>query len=395
MTALAVQPRAELATHTGRPLLTAEQLVIEGQQRQLLHQYVQAHMVEGTDYGTIPGTEKKDKAGNVIGGNKTLLKPGAEKLIELFKCRPEYTIIEKTEDWDKPLFYYLFRCQIVSRENGDIVAEGFGSCSSRESKYRWRNADRRCPVCNAAAIKKSKFPPRSRPNDPPGWYCFDKAGGCSKEFAANDPAIMDQQTGKAENPDVADVVNTVLKMAKKRAAVDASIALARCGDMFTSDMEDIVENAEYATQHRQQAPKNPPPQQWAEPPQEQYPDEPHPDPEEFKAELKRTGQSWANCIAWVSKRTQRQYNAKTKPNEMDLHDARDILDMLKRSPNFKPAKTLKQEYSERIAECDTPEQIADLTERIVQSVEDQTLTAEDAADLDNELVERKRQWGTD
>jgi hypothetical protein len=43
------------------------------------------------------------------------------------------------------------------------------------------------------------------------------------------------------------MVNTILKMAKKRALVDGAIALARCSDIFTQDIEDIVDYETPAT----------------------------------------------------------------------------------------------------------------------------------------------------
>lgn len=214
--------KAPIATARGaRPMILQEALQDEGEQRRLLMQYVSGHMVEGTDYGVIPGTR----------GAKSLLKPGAEKLTDLFRCIPEYEIVERIEDFDRPMFHYLFRCRIISRDSGAIVAEGFGSCNSRESKYRWRNADRTCPNCGKPTIIKGKA------DFGGGWLCFAKKGGCGAKFSDQDPAIASQQVGRVENPDAADAANTILKMAKKRSQVDAVIALARCSEMFTQDIE--------------------------------------------------------------------------------------------------------------------------------------------------------------
>lgn len=212
----------------GRALIVADALTQEGEQRKLLGQYVAQHMTEGVDYGVIPGT-----------ANKALLKPGAEKLTQLFRCIPRFTIEEKIEDWDRQLFYYRFACQILNQD-GQVVAEGVGSCSTYESRYRWRTADRVCPACGKATIKRSKHPPRDDPQGQPGWYCFGKIGGCGANFAAADPAVAGQQTGRVQNPDLIDQANTVLKMAKKRAHVDAAITLARCSDIFTQDVEDLA-----------------------------------------------------------------------------------------------------------------------------------------------------------
>ena len=237
---------SELATidtrNVGRALIVADALAQEDEQRRLLGEYVARHMQEDTDYGVIPGTK-----------NKTLLKPGAEKLTSLFRCVPQFVIEEKIENWETGLFFYRFSCHIVTLDGGNAVAEGVGSCSSYESRYRWRNADRACPECGKAAIKRSKFPPRNAPHEPPGWYCFDKAGGCGANFPHDADVIVSQVTGRVQNPDLADCANTVLKIAKKRSHVDASIALARCSDIFTQDMEDFQTHE--VEQPRQAAPR--------------------------------------------------------------------------------------------------------------------------------------------
>lgn len=218
----------------GRALIAADALHQEEEQRNLLGRYIQTQMQEGTDYGVIPGTK-----------NKTLLKPGAEKLTQLFRCVPRYTIEEKIEDWQTGLFFYRFRCEIVTQADRLTVAEGVGSCSTYESRYRWRNADRTCPACGKSAIIKGKAEYGG------GYLCFKKKDGCGAKFNDNDPAITDQPTGRVQNPDLCDQANTVLKMAKKRALVDASISLARCSDIFTQDAEDMhyPEPARPAAEH--------------------------------------------------------------------------------------------------------------------------------------------------
>ena len=79
------------------------------------------------DYGVIPGTKKK-----------VLLKSGAEKLCEIYGLADEYVIINQVENWETGLFAYTIRCILKSRRDDSIVGEGLGSCSSYESKYRWR-----------------------------------------------------------------------------------------------------------------------------------------------------------------------------------------------------------------------------------------------------------------
>lgn len=208
-----------------RAQLTVGILKEEREQHQVLAQYVKQCMVEGTDYGRIAGSEKP-----------TLLKPGAEKLIDLFGCTPEFTLVPEFchEDFESGFFKYTFRCRILSREKGAVLAEGYGSANSRESRFRWRLAHRKCPVCNKDAIIQGKSEYGG------GWICFKKKGGCGEKYAATDERITSQSVGRVENEDIADLDNTILKMAKKRAQVDGAIALARCSDMFTQDVEDFM-----------------------------------------------------------------------------------------------------------------------------------------------------------
>jgi hypothetical protein len=262
MSTAVAEVRGSRAVAAGRPKLVADTLKDESEQRQLLGEYVKREMVPGTDFGLIPGTDRR-----------SLLKPGAEKLCSLFRCTPRFEIVEKTEDWDKPFFYYLFRVTVETNDGGAVVAEGFGSANSMEGKWRWRNADRKCPECGKPAIKRSKFPPRDNPQAEPGWYCFGKAGGCGANFAAADPAIVGQTAGRVENDDVPTLVNTILKIAKKRALVDAAIALARCSDLFTQDVED-AEGADHDATAKAAGRKAAPPQQTDQPA-----DDPHDDPQ--------------------------------------------------------------------------------------------------------------------
>lgn len=232
------RPQA-VATRSERPLVMAEALKQEAEQRQLLGQYVRDQMKPGEDYGAV-----------VEGGKPGLLKPGAEKLTSLFRCVPQFKEVEIVRDHAKPFYYFEFKCELVSIDTGQVVAEGFGSANSRESKWRYRNADRTCPNCGKATIKKSKNAPRDNPDAVPGWYCWSKIGGCGAQFEANDADITSQVAGKIENPDVADSANTVLKIAKKRSHVDAALGLARCSDLFSQDTEDDENAAPSATSNK-------------------------------------------------------------------------------------------------------------------------------------------------
>lgn len=231
-TQLAPRPVAPIAVKTPRAVMLAAALEEEREQRDLLRRYVDEFMVQGEDYGVVPGTERKDRSGKDR-ARRGLFKPGAEKLMDLFRCRPEYEVMAKEVNHESGLYYYEIRCRAVSRETDTVLNEGVGSASSYESKYRYRNAGRLCPKCQKDTIIKG------REEYGGGWICFAKKGGCGAKWPDGAAEIEGQQTGKVQNPDLADVANTVLKMAKKRAQVDCAIALARVSDMFTQDVEDM------------------------------------------------------------------------------------------------------------------------------------------------------------
>jgi hypothetical protein len=177
---------------------------------------------EGQDYGVIPGTSKN-----------TLLKPGAEKLSRFFGLSPRFRVEKEIENWEaeEPFFYYRVHCTLYRMGTDIIVAEGFGSCNSKEKKYRWRTGERICPNCGEAAIIKGKAEYGG------GWVCWNRKGGCGSKFADNDPAITSQNT-QIINPDMEDLPNTLLKMAKKRAFIDATLTATNASEFYTQDMED-------------------------------------------------------------------------------------------------------------------------------------------------------------
>lgn len=188
---------------------------------QQFQQFVKEYLVENEDFGTIPGTPKP-----------TLLKPGADKLCELYGLADDYAVVQRVEDWDKALFDYEVKCTITSKRTGTLISTGMGSCNSYEKRYRWRDAQRKCPNCGKECIIKGKDEYGG------GWLCFAKKGGCGAKFTDGDPGIVNQAVGKVQNEDVADLKNTILKMAKKRAKIDATLSATRSSGVFTQDIED-------------------------------------------------------------------------------------------------------------------------------------------------------------
>lgn len=185
---------------------------------------------EGLDFGKIPGT----------GDKPTLLLPGMEKLMRALHLRAEYVEKSRIEDFDANLIYYRYECRLIDYETGLCVSTAIGSANSRESKWRWRDQKRTCPKCGKETINRSKFPPKGAPQGTePGWYCYAKAGGCGAEYAASDAQITGQTVGRVENPDIFDQMNTIDKIAQKRALGSAIKGAANVSEFFTVDLEDF------------------------------------------------------------------------------------------------------------------------------------------------------------
>jgi len=160
---------------------------------------VQSKLKPGHDYDTIPGTSKP-----------TLLKPGAEKLLMMFGLTSEYQIIEKIEDYEKGIFAYTMKC--ILSKGGYKITEGVGSCNSKENKYRWRwVSENELPT----GVDKGSLKQRT-----------NRWGNAEYQI---------------ENDEIYSQANTILKMAKKRAQIDATLTVASLSEVFTQDIEDMKE----------------------------------------------------------------------------------------------------------------------------------------------------------
>lgn len=232
-----VEQQASVASRY-KPVMSTDEMI----ERERAIQYLVDHIMrEGVDYGWVPGTKPKEAAKpGEYQAKPTLFKAGAERACAFFGYVPEFTFEKAIEEWTaekygEMLFYYSYRCTL--KKDGHAVGSGLGSASTWESKYRYRNSERTCPQCGKSNIRKSKPKPGQRGE--PGFYCWEKTGGCGATFAADDQEITQQETGKTPNPDIADVVNTVQKMGQKRAYAAATLTATGLSGRFTQDMEDI------------------------------------------------------------------------------------------------------------------------------------------------------------
>lgn len=237
-----------LATRNEYYLAPAADVTVILQAYQTKKDIIEKVLHKELDYGSIPGSTKP-----------ALLKPGAEKLANMFGLAPVFEDIVTVEDWTgkdhngEPFFYYRQKCKLYKGER--LMGSADGSCNSWEKKYRYRQAERVCPQCGKPAIIKGKAEYGG------GWLCFKRKDGCGAKFNDNDPAIIGQEVGQVPNPDVAEQVNTILKMAQKRALVAATLIVTGASDYFTQDVDDFIDASYYEA-----APEPPAQRKPAQPP---------------------------------------------------------------------------------------------------------------------------------
>ena len=161
--------------------------------------------VPGVHYGTIPG----------CGDKHALFQPGAHKLGLLFNLGPEYDIT--ATDTAGEHREYEVTCRLQHRSTGRFVGQGVGTCSTRESKYRYRWEN------TGAEVPKEYWKDRDVEQiGGPGFVARKTAG---KWFIFHRVAH--------DNP--SDYYNTVKKIAKKRAYNDAILTATAASDIFAPD----------------------------------------------------------------------------------------------------------------------------------------------------------------
>lgn len=179
-------------------------------------------MVQGTHYGAV-----------IEGSKPTLLKAGAEMLAMTFRLAPEIEV-EIKEIEGNGHREYVAKCLLRHITTGQVWAHGIGSCTTLESKYRYREelteTNDIVPAEYWEAKNKKNFARAQMILGGKNFIAKKKSSGIWK--------IYKKSENKIENPDIADTYNTVLKMAKKRAQVDATLTALSCSHLFTQDLED-------------------------------------------------------------------------------------------------------------------------------------------------------------
>ncbi len=192
-----------------RALQTRETKPLSAQEisaaKALIQRVMKAVMKQDVHYGIIPGTKKP-----------TLYKPGSEAILSTFRIAviPEIQDLSTADE---------IRYRVLAKgvtPDGTVVGCGIGECSTSEEKYRWRMAV--CP-------EEFDETPESRRR-----VKFQKRYGKIEKI-------------NQVRTEPADLANTVLKMAKKRAQIDLTLTATGASDTFDQDLEDLP--AEYVEEH--------------------------------------------------------------------------------------------------------------------------------------------------
>lgn len=170
-----------------------------------IQKVMDAVMKKDVHYGVIPGCKKP-----------SLYKPGSEVLLTTFQIATSIQVTDLSTD---DCVRYQVRVIGTHAPSGMLLGEGIGECSSNETKYKWRKA-------------------------------YDD------EWNATDENRRRITFGKYKDKQVrvepADVANTILKMAKKRAQIDMTLTVTGASDCFEQDVEDLPEEIIHA---REQSPE--------------------------------------------------------------------------------------------------------------------------------------------
>ena len=164
----------------------------------LIQQVMAAVMKENTHYGVIPGCKQP-----------SLYKAGSEVLLTTFRIAVDPIAEDlSTED----VIRYRVKCRGIHQLSGIVVGSGVGECSSSEEKYKWRKV-----VCDEEWDATPETRRRTK-------WANSRNGVYSVRQIRTEPA---------------DLANTILKMAKKRAQIDLTLTCTSASDVFTQDIEDL------------------------------------------------------------------------------------------------------------------------------------------------------------
>lgn len=213
-----------IAVYEQRPLAASDLK----EQVNLIQDVMKAVMKDGEHYGKIPG----------CGDKPSLLQPGAQKLIMTFRLVPdaEVEVVDLFNATVQGHREYRVKVKMYA-QNGVFLGSGVGSCNTMEKKYRFRTGH--------AELTTTPVPQEYwtfRKEDPA--KALTMIGGPGHSAKKNEAGqwVIAIQGDPVEHDNPADYYNTCEKMAYKRALVSATLTVTAASDIFTQDVEEMVES---------------------------------------------------------------------------------------------------------------------------------------------------------
>jgi hypothetical protein len=181
-------------------------------EEKFLKEYVDQFLVEGpfkegADFGSVPGIDHMA----FFRGIKKIMRDF--NLAEGDPIPHRETKIVIIQDREVEHLIYTVKTPIINIATGRTIGVAMGSCSTLETKYRFRGDNRICPECDEPTIIEGKEQYGG------GWVCWKKQGGCGVKFTKEDTRIISQPVGKQENLNPYDLSDTTMFMAQKRGIV--------------------------------------------------------------------------------------------------------------------------------------------------------------------------------
>ena len=157
--------------------VTSEDLNALSVRRDVMRDFVTSQLKESVDFGVIPGTKQH-----------SLFKPGAEKLAQLFGLGVRIVSKDKEIDLHQNFAMFSYTAEAYHLKTGTVIAQCEGSTNSHEKKWKTRYSN-----------------------------------------------------GAKEETPIGDLMNTLMKMAQKRAYVGVIIQATGASDFYTQDIEDAID----------------------------------------------------------------------------------------------------------------------------------------------------------
>lgn len=222
-------------------------------QRAHLKNFIGSQLVKDSDFGVVPGTNKS-----------SLYKPGAEKLANIFQLGTRVLKNDKQIDFANNFAMFEVTIETFHIPTGKSISQCTAIANSQEVKYRSR--------------AKYEYDQKTR----------------QKKKVSEEPTP------------IGDLLNTLIKMAQKRAYVGAVLIATGASDFFTTDIEDMPDFIEDEPEKKitstkvvtKDKPASAPQTQMQEPPAHMA-DEPPPAWESESATVKPQAQAVSDAGSFV------------------------------------------------------------------------------------------------